>query len=68
MWDEEIISLYQKRDEQAIKETEQKYGRYLMKIANNILSDEEDSKECVNETYLRAWRSIPPHEPKVLSA
>ncbi|MBD5082094.1 MAG: RNA polymerase sigma factor [Ruminococcaceae bacterium] len=68
MWDEEIIALYQKRDEQAIKETEQKYSRYLMKIAYNILSDQEDSKECVNETYLKAWRSIPPHEPKVLSA
>ena len=68
MWDEEIISLYQKRDEQAIKETELKYSSYLMKIAYNILSDQEDSKECVNETYLRAWRSIPPHEPKVLSA
>ncbi|MDE7280795.1 MAG: RNA polymerase sigma factor, partial [Ruminiclostridium sp.] len=68
MWDEEIIALYQKRDEQAIKETELKYSRYLFKIAYNILSDEEDSKECVNETYLKAWRSIPPHEPKVLSA
>lgn len=68
MQDEEIIALYQQRDEQAIKETELKYSRYLLKIAYNILSDREDSKECVNETYLKAWRSIPPHDPKVLSA
>lgn len=68
MQDEEIIALYRQRDEQAIKETELKYSRYLLKIAYNILSDREDSKECVNETYLKAWRSIPPHDPKVLSA
>lgn len=68
MQDEEIIALYQQRDEKAIKETELKYSRYLLKIAYNILFDWEDSRECVNETYLKAWRSIPPHEPKVLSA
>lgn len=68
MQDEEIIALYRQRDEKAIKETELKYSRYLLKIAYNILFDWEDSRECVNETYLKAWRSIPPHEPKVLSA
>ena len=52
MQDEMIVDLYWKRDESAISETERKYGRYLSKIAYNILSDWEDSKETVNDTYL----------------
>lgn len=68
MPDEEIIALYWQRDETAIRETEQKYGRYLSKIAYNILADSEDSKECVNDTYLKAWNSIPPHRPDALAA
>lgn len=67
MEDDLIVSLYWNRDEQAIGETEKKYGRYLVKIAYNILSDLEDSKESVNDTYLKAWDSIPPHKPSVLS-
>ena len=53
MQDEMIVDLYWKRDESAISETERKYGRYLSKIAYNILSDWEDSKEAVNDTYLK---------------
>lgn len=68
MKDDEIIALYLKRDETAIRETERKYGGYLTRIAYNVLSDWEDSKECVNDTYLRAWDSIPPHSPECLSA
>lgn len=68
MDDERIIELYWKREEAAIRETELKYGRYLMKIAHNILDDIEDSKESVNDTYLKAWKSMPPHRPTVLSA
>ena len=67
MEDDLIVSLYWNRDEQAIGDTEKKYGRYLVKIAYNILSDLEDSKESVNDTYLKAWASIPPHKPSVLS-
>lgn len=67
MDDSKIVDLYLSRDESAIKETETKYGRYLMKIAYNILSDLRDSEESVNDTYLRAWNSIPPHKPNVLS-
>lgn len=67
MEDDLIVSLYWKRDEQAIEETEKKYGHYLMKIAYNILSDFEDSKESVNDTYLKAWDSIPLHKPSILS-
>ena len=67
MQDEKIVELYWARNEMAIHETEQKYGRYLTKIAYNILSDMEDSKESVNDTYLSAWNTIPPYKPDVLS-
>lgn len=67
MEDAQIVSLYWQRSETAIAETEQKYGSYLAKIAYNILSDYEDSRESVNDTYLAAWNSMPPHRPGVLS-
>ena len=68
MEDEKIVSLYWDRSEAAIRETEAKYSRYLTKIAFNILNDMEDSRESVNDTYLAAWDSMPPHRPNVLSA
>jgi len=68
MEDEKIVSLYWKREEAAIRETEIKYDRYLTKIAYNILADREDSRESVNDTYLAAWNSMPPHRPAALSA
>ena len=68
MNDEQIVSLYWDRDESAIRETEEKYDRYLTKIAYNILNNPEDSRESVNDTYLAAWNSMPPHRPSVLSA
>lgn len=64
--EEKIVSLFFDREEDAIVQTEQLYGSYLRKIAYNILSDAEDSRECVNDACLAAWRSIPPHQPKVL--
>lgn len=67
MLDEAIIALFWKRDERAIRETDQKYGRYLTKIAYNVLADLEDSKESVNDTYLHAWNSMPPQKPNMLS-
>ena len=67
MDDEQIVSLYWLRKESAIRETEKKYDHYLTKIAYNILSDYEDSRESVNDTYLAAWSSMPPHRPSVLS-
>ena len=67
MKDAEIVALYWDRNEEAIQQTQQKYGAYLTKIAYNILSDFEDSKECVNDTYLKAWNSMPPHRPGILS-
>ena len=67
MEDEQIVTLYWDRDERAIRETETKYDRYLTKIAYNILADLEDSRESVNDTYLAAWDSMPPHRPGILS-
>ncbi len=68
MNDNEIVQLYWERDERAISESSDKYGRYCTKIAENILSDHEDARECVNDTWLRAWDSMPPHRPSLLSA
>lgn len=66
--DEEIISLYWARNENAIKHTDDKYRAYLLKIANNILKDMQDSEECLNDTYLSAWNTIPPERPYLLKA
>lgn len=68
MEDNQIVSMYWDRDEAAIRETESKYGHYLQKIAFNILNNTEDSRESVNDTYLAAWNSMPPHRPGILSA
>lgn len=68
MEDSKIVELYWERNETAISETQEKYEKYLSKIAYNILADIEDSKESVNDTYLRAWNSIPPHKPERLAA
>lgn len=67
MEDSQIVSLYWDRNEAAITQTEIKYGKYLAKIAYNILADREDAQESVNDTYLAAWDSMPPHRPNVLS-
>ena len=66
MQDEEIIALYFRRDEAAIAHTRDKYGRYLDRIAYNILYDRQDSEESVSETYLKAWNAMPPHRPAQL--
>ncbi|MBE6738271.1 MAG: sigma-70 family RNA polymerase sigma factor [Ruminococcaceae bacterium] len=66
MEDKEIIFLYNLRDENAIRETDKKYGKYCFSIADNILHDFETSKECVNDSYLKTWNSIPPKAPSSL--
>ena len=68
MEDKKIIKLYFDRNEKAISETSEKYGKYLYKIAFNILSNNEDSEESVNDTYMNAWNTIPPENPNILSA
>ena len=66
MEDQQILDLYFARSESAITETDRKYGRYCHSIAYNILEDHEDAKEIVNDTYLKAWNTIPPNRPDPL--
>ena len=63
--DAEIIDLYWQRNEQAITQTDRKYGHYLFTIAQNILSDRLDCEECLNDTYLSTWNRIPPTRPSI---
>ena len=64
--DAEIIDLYFSRDEAALEHTAKNYGAYCTSVAMNILNDPSDAEECVNDTYLRVWNSIPPQRPTVL--
>lgn len=68
MSDEEIVELYWQRDEQAIKQTDVKYKSFLLSVAYNIVHDACDSEECLNDTYLGAWNSMPPTKPTLLQA
>ncbi len=66
MEDNKIVELYWLRSETAITETEKKYGRYCHYIAYQILYNDEDAKEIVNDTYLKAWNTMPPNRPNPL--
>lgn len=67
MKDNELIDLFWSRDEEAITVTANTYGNYCYSIAYNILYNNEDAEECVNDTWLNAWKSIPPQRPNRLS-
>ena len=67
MDDVRIVELYWARSESAVRETEIKYGKYCHSIAYAILHSEQDTEECVNDTYWKAWESMPPHRPTRLS-
>ena len=68
MDDLQIIELYFARDEHAIKETDRKYGKLCFRVAKNLLFNNEDSEECVNDTYLTVWNKIPPIRPNNFTA
>ncbi len=68
MNDQDIINLYFARDEQAIRETDNKYGNLCMQISMNVLASKPDAEECVSDTYLKTWNSIPPTRPNSLCA
>lgn len=68
MKDSEIVALYWERSERAISETSEKYGGYCRTVSRNILNSDEDAEECVNDTWLGAWNSMPPHRPENLAA
>ena len=68
MEDSRIVELYWERDEEAIAVSQEIYGAYCRSIAWRILNVEEDSEECVSDTWLKAWNSMPPQRPNILSA
>lgn len=68
MQDHEIIELFFARDEQAIVETDKQYGAACMRVSLNILNSRPDAEECVSDTYIKAWNSIPPQRPSILKA
>lgn len=67
MDDKSILDLYFNRNQDAIAQTDQKYGRYCYCIAYNILTNKEDAEESVSDTYMTAWSAIPPRRPSVLA-
>ena len=66
MEDNQILDLYWERNPEAISQTDQKYGAYCRQISFQILRSREDSEECVNDTWLRAWNAMPPQRPAIL--
>lgn len=68
MDDKQIVDLFFQRNEEAIKQTEQKYSRYCNYIAANILQSHQDCEECVSDAYMRLWNSIPPNRPDSLKS
>ena len=68
MDDKSIVELYFSREQDAIAQTDKKYGRYCYTIAYNILQNDPDSEECVSDTYFKLWSIIPPRRPSLLSA
>lgn len=68
MDDERIIDLYWQRNEQAITETDKKYGALCSSIAYGILASPEDTEECLSDTYMATWNSLPPQRPRLLRA
>jgi len=67
MEDSQIIDLFWRRSETAIRETDRKYGKYCYSIAYNILTNNEDAEESVSDTYMAAWKVIPPKRPSILA-
>lgn len=63
MDDRSIVALYLRRDETAVRQTAEKYGSRLRTLAYGIVNDLQTAEECENDTYMEAWRTIPPHEP-----
>ena len=68
MDDRQIITMYFARNESALAVTQQKYGAYVMSIAQNILDNLQDAQECLNDALLKLWNAIPPEQPRDLKA
>ena len=68
MGDQQIIQLFFQRCEEAITQTQKKYGALCRSVAQRLLTDPRDTEECVSDTYLRVWNAIPPERPRSLRA
>ena len=68
MRDQEITELFWERKEQAVTESNIRYGAYCRRISYNILANKEDVEECMNDTWYKAWNAIPPQRPLCLKA
>ena len=68
MRDQEITELFWERKEQAVTESNIRYGAYCRRISYNILANKEDVEECMNDTWYQAWNAIPPQRPLCLKA
>ena len=68
MTDEEIVGKYFLRDQSALSATAEKYGGFLRAVSVNILHNGSDAEECVSDTYLACWNTIPPENPRSLKA
>lgn len=66
MEDSKIIAMYWQRNEEAIRSVSKKYGSYCLLVAKNILNTYQDAEECVNDTWLKSWNTIPPQRPNYL--
>lgn len=64
MEDYKIVQMYRERDEEAIRQTAEKYGARLREVSFRITGDRETSLECENDTYLETWNRIPPADPR----
>ena len=68
MDDQEIIARFFARDEEGLAAAQERYGDYCAAVARNLLSDQRDQEECLSDTWLRAWNTIPPQRPRSLGA
>ena len=68
MMDDAILDLYFERSEEALAATMEKYGTLLRSLSWNILGNEEDVEECMSDTYMAAWETIPPERPEYFKA
>lgn len=68
MEDELIVQMYFRRSEEAVEQTDRKYGKLLQHVTGSILRDARDAEEAVLDTYIRLWNSIPPEQPRRLGA
>ena len=68
MEDQHIVELFWQRSEDALEQARTKYGRLLQQLCGNILDDPQAAEECVNDTLLALWNTIPPQRPAPLTA